>query len=404
MANFLAMLSGGGVIILIVVFFLTVGNLAGNYLSAPRQHLLRIVLFVLTGLAVLKFPLSVNGDVLLDQRAAILAVAAIFGGGPGLVATAAAMFAYRASIGGSTLQPALLGILFMTLVFSSVVYWRRRSGDQSVSIRLIVVTGIMAGLCAALILLFLLPAPASLELFQREAFGLFLVQVVSTCLFGFLLKLHIDRERNSDALRQKNIALHNALEQTVGALANAMSYRDPGIASHEKRVAELAVAIGAELHLEDARLEGLRLAALVHDIGKIQVPAEILMRPRKLSEEEFILVQLHAENGYQILKDVAFPWPLAEIVRQHHENYDGSGYPRGLKGEQILLEARILRVADSMEAMLSHQPFRRASDFNQAAASLQAGENASYDPEVVAACLRIFRDRHFHFPAQLKAA
>ena len=403
MANFLAILSGGGVILLIVALFLAAGNLASAYLSARQRHLFRNALFVLTGLAVLMFPLHVNGDVLLDQRYAILAVAAIFGGGPALAATAAAMLAYRAYIGGSAMLAGLLGIIFTFLACGTLTYWwRRRTGTQAVSIGLIVVAGVTAGVCAAVTLLFVPPAPWAL--FQSEAASMFLVQVVSTCLFGFLLKLHVERQHSSEELKQKNRALRRTLEQAIGALSMAMMHRDPGVAGHEKRVAELAAAVGAELGFEGEHLAGLTLAALVHDIGKIQLPAEILLRPRKLSDEEFRLVQLHAENGHQILKDVEFPWPLAEIIRQHHENFDGSGYPRGLAGEQILLEARIIRVADSMEAMLSHRPFRRAYDFEYAAASLQGGENILYDPQVVDACLRLFRERRFNLPSYQKAA
>lgn len=405
MANFLAILSGGGVILLIVALFLAAGNLAGAYLSARHQHLLRNVLFVLTGVAVLRFPLYVNGDVLLDQRGAILAVAALFGGGPALAATAAAMLGYRAYIGGSAMLAGFFNIAFTFLACGALIYWwRRRSGTRAVSSGMIVAAGATAGVCSALTMLLVPPATAAWALFQREAAALFLVQVVSTCLFGFLLKLHVERQQSSEELKQKNIALRNALEQAIGALSTAMMHRDPGVAGHEKRVAELAAAIGAELGLKGERLEGLKLAALIHDIGKIQLPAEILMRPRKLSEEEFELVQLHAENGYQILKNVAFPWPLAEIVRQHHEDFDGGGYPRGLTGEQILLEARILRVADSMEAMLSHRPFRRAYDFDYAVASLEAGKKTAYDPHVVEACLRLFRDRKFHLAPYPKAA
>ncbi len=152
------------------------------------------------------------------------------------------------------------------------------------------------------------------------------------------------------------------------------------------------------------RLEGLRLAALVHDIGKLQLPAEILMRPRKLTEEEFELVRQHPDSGYQILKDVRCPWPLAEIVRQHHEDVNGGGYPRGLTGGQILLEARILRVADSMEAMLSHQPFRRACDLDYAIASLEEAKDRCYDAQVVDACIRLFRSGKFVFATAGKAA
>ncbi|QAU33187.1 HD domain-containing phosphohydrolase [Janthinobacterium sp. 17J80-10] len=405
MTNFLAILSGGGVILLIVAFFLVAGNFAGAYLSARHQHLFRNALFVVTAMAVLRFPLQVNGDVLLDQRGAILAVAAIFGGGPALAATAAAMLAYRAYLGGSAMLAGLLGIVFTFLVCGALNYWwRRRTGTRAASIGLIAVAGVMAGVCSALTLLLVPPVAGAWALFQQEGASMFLVQVVSTCLFGFLLKLHVERQHSSEVLAEKNIALRNTLEQAIGALSMAMMHRDPGVASHEKRVAELAAAIGTELGFEGERLKGLKLAALIHDIGKIQLPAEILMRPRKLSEEEFSLVQLHAENGYQILKEIEFPWPLAEIIRQHHEDYDGGGYPRGLAGAQILLEARIIRVADSMEAMLSHRPFRRAYDVEYAAARLQVGEQTLYDPEVVKACLRLVRDQGFPVSCNEQAA
>jgi len=236
MANFLAILSGGGVILLIVALFLVAGNLAGGYLSARHQQLLRNLLFVFTGLAVLMFPLHVNGDVLLDQRGAILAVATLFGGVPALAATAAAMLAYRTYLGGSSMLAGLFLIAFTSLACGALIYWwRRRTGTHAVSNALIVAAGVTAGACSALALLLVPPAATAWELFRQEAAGLFLVQVVSTCLFGFLLKLHVERELSGDALRQKNIALRNALEQAIGALSMAMTHRDPGVAVHEKR-------------------------------------------------------------------------------------------------------------------------------------------------------------------------
>lgn len=405
MDNFLTILSGGGVILLIVALFLAVGDLAGTHLSSRQRHLLRSTLFVLTGLAVLQFPLHVNGDVLLDQRNAILAVATLFGGIPTALVTAAAMLAYRAYLGGSALLAGMLGIAGTQLACAVLVYWwRRRTGTRVVSGGLILAAGVTAGSSAAFFLLLVPPAATGWQLFLQEAVSMFLVQVVSTCLFGFLLKLQIERQQSVGKLKQKNIALRAALEQAIGALSMVMTHRDPGVADHEKRVADLATAIGAELGFDGERLQGLKLAALVHDIGKIQLPAEILMRPRKLSEEEFNLVKLHAENGYHILKDIQFPWPLAEIVRQHHENFDGSGYPNGLSGEQILLEARILRVTDSMEAMLSHRPFRRAYGPDYAIASMAAQKGHCFDPQVADACIRIIRDRNFSFVPTSKAA
>nr|WP_307731089.1 HD domain-containing phosphohydrolase [Massilia agilis] len=191
------------------------------------------------------------------------------------------------------------------------------------------------------------------------------------------------------SLDDTNAALRQTLNQTVGALTSAMAHRDLSTAGHERRITELAVAIGRELGFDEHRLEGLGIAAMIHDVGQIQVPAEILTRPRRLSPEEFDLVKLHAQAGRDILRDIQFPWPIAEIVYQHHENVDGSGYPRGLVGDQILPEARIIRVADSVEAMLSHRPFRRAASIDSVIAQLRAGKGLQYDADVVNACVRL---------------
>lgn len=405
MANFLTILSGGGVALLIVALFLGISNLAGLYLSMRSQHVVRSGLFLLAALAIMTFPVYVNGDTLLDQRTAILAVTTLFGGFVTSVLTAAAMLAYRAYFGGSAMLAGMAGIVLTLLVCQLLVtWWRRRPAATAYDGRLILAAGIAAGLCAALSLLLVQPHTAGWALFRNEGLAMFLVQVVSTCLFGFVLRLHVERQRNLDELEQKNGALRDALVQTISALSAAMMHRDPGVASHEKRMTELAVAIGAEMGFDSDRLQGLRLAAMVHDIGMMQLPAEILMRPRKLTEQEFALVKLHAQNGYEILRTVHFPWPLADIVSQHHENFDGSGYPSGVAGRQILLDARILRVADSMEAMLSHRPFRRAYDLEHALARLEEGKGKAYDPEVADACIRLFRQKHFSFLPRFRSA
>lgn len=191
------------------------------------------------------------------------------------------------------------------------------------------------------------------------------------------------------SLDETNAALRQTLKQTVGALTSAMEHRDLSTAGHERRITELALAIGRELGFDEHRLEGLGIAAMIHDVGQIQVPAEILTRPRRLSPEEFDLVKMHAEAGRDILRDIQFPWPIAEIVFQHHENVDGTGYPRGLVGDQILPEAKIIRVADSVEAMLSHRPFRRAASIDSVISQLSAGKDRQYDADVVNACIRL---------------
>ena len=196
---------------------------------------------------------------------------------------------------------------------------------------------------------------------------------------------------------QQAIRLRATLESAIGALAATVEQRDPYTAGHQRRVAELAVAIGREMGFEDDRLTGLHVAGIIHDIGKISVPAEILSRPGKLSAIEFELIKGHAQAGYEIVKGVDFPWPVAQAIGQHHERLDGSGYPQGLKGEQVILEARILAVADVVEAMSSHRPYRAGLGVDFALKEIEDKRGQLFDPAVVDACLRAFRERNFAF-------
>lgn len=182
------------------------------------------------------------------------------------------------------------------------------------------------------------------------------------------------------------------LEQTIQALALTIEKRDPYTAGHQSRVSKLAVNIAREMNLTDDFIEGLRLGGMVHDIGKIYIPAEILNRSGRLSEIEFQLIKTHPQVGYDIMKDVEFPWAVAEMIYQHHERLDGSGYPRGLKGDEILLEARILTVADVLEAMASHRPYRLAVGIEKGLEEIQRGADSCYDAAVAAACLRLFEN------------
>jgi putative nucleotidyltransferase with HDIG domain len=177
---------------------------------------------------------------------------------------------------------------------------------------------------------------------------------------------------------------------TISAMAAIAEIRDPYTAGHQRRVAELAKAIALELGLGEECAETVRLAGLIHDIGKIYVPAEILSKPGRLNATEFSLIRLHPEVGYDILKRVDFPWPLAPIVLQHHEHMDGSGYPKGLRSEEILIEARILAVADVVEAMASHRPYRPALGLERALLQVSTHAGTRYDERVVDACLALF--------------
>ena len=200
-----------------------------------------------------------------------------------------------------------------------------------------------------------------------------------------------------EQVSERTAKLRQLLEQTVTAIALTLEKRDPYTAGHQRRVAQLAAAIGEEMGLARTVIEGIHFGGLIHDIGKISVPAEILSKPVRLSDLEFKIVKVHAEAGYEILKDIAFPWPVADMVRQHHERMDGSGYPQGLKGEQIMLEARILAVADVTEAMSARRPYRPGLGMDAALEEITRGRGSHFDPAAVDACLRIIREKGFVF-------
>jgi len=187
-----------------------------------------------------------------------------------------------------------------------------------------------------------------------------------------------------------------AMRGVVQAMALIIETRDPYTAGHQCRVTKLACRIAEEMNLSKERIEGLRLAGELHDIGKIHVPAEILSKPGNISEAEFNIIKTHPKVGYDILKSINFPWPIAKIVLQHHERYDGSGYPSGLTGEQIILEAKILAVADVIEAMASHRPYRPALSIDTALEEINKNKGILYDPDVVDACLKVF-EKSFKF-------
>jgi len=190
-------------------------------------------------------------------------------------------------------------------------------------------------------------------------------------------------------------SLRKAVGTTIQVMVSAVETRDPYTSGHQTRSAGLACAIATEMGLPQDTIEGIRMASSIHDIGKLSIPAEILSKPTKLSEIEFSLIKEHARQGYEILKDVESPWPLAEIVHQHHERMDGSGYPRKLKGDDILMEARILAVADVVEAMASHRPYRPGLGIDAALNEIEKNRGIFYDSAVADACLRLFREKGF---------
>jgi PAS domain S-box-containing protein len=207
-----------------------------------------------------------------------------------------------------------------------------------------------------------------------------------------------ERKREEEKLQQTLNDLKKAVGTTVQVLVSALESRDPYTAGHQSRAANLACAIATEMGLSQDKIEGIRMAGVIHDIGKLSVPVEILAKPTKLTELGFSLVKEHSRSGYEMLKNVESPWPLAQIVHQHHERMDGSGYPRKLKGDEILIEARILAVADVVEAMASHRPYRSAWSIKTALEEIEKNKGILYDNAVADACLKLFREKDYLLP------
>jgi len=197
--------------------------------------------------------------------------------------------------------------------------------------------------------------------------------------------------------KQKEETLRKAVNGIINAIALTVETRDPYTSGHQVRVAKLATMIAKEMNFSSEQVEGINMAAAIHDIGKISVPAEILSKPSRLSDIEYQLIKIHPEAGYNIVKDIEFPWPIATIILQHHERINGSGYPKGLKGEEILPETRILSVADVVEAIASHRPYRPAYGIDIALEEILNKKGILYDTAVVDACLRLFNEKGFKF-------
>jgi len=214
---------------------------------------------------------------------------------------------------------------------------------------------------------------------------------------GLLEDITIRKEAEAK-LQQTLQSLRNAISATIQVMVSAVETRDPYTAGHQMRTADLARAIATEMGLPQETIDGIRMAGAIHDIGKLSVPVEILSKPTVLTKLERCLIKEHARVGYEVLKEIESPWPLAQIIYQHHERLDGSGYPEGLRGEEILLETRILSVADVVESMASHRPYRPARGLAAALAEIEAHQGSKYDVAVAAACLKLFREKGYKLP------
>jgi putative nucleotidyltransferase with HDIG domain len=235
------------------------------------------------------------------------------------------------------------------------------------------------------------------EAFDPEEVKL-LEELAGGVAFGiWSLRTDLERQQAEAEVQQTLVKLRKTLDGTVFALANTVEMRDPYTAGHQRRVAQLASAIAQDLGFSPDRVEGMRVLGFLHDIGKIAVPAEILSKPGKISKMEFNLIKGHPQVGYEIIQSINFPWPVAKAILQHHERLNGSGYPNGISGADLIPEARILAVADVVEAMGSHRPYRPTLGLDKALEEIIQNRGVLYDPEVVDSCVKLLKEKGFSF-------
>ncbi|TAL31341.1 MAG: response regulator [Spirochaetes bacterium] len=215
------------------------------------------------------------------------------------------------------------------------------------------------------------------------------------------IEIALYKHRADMQLQQHIEKLHKTIEGIINAMAKTVEIRDPYTAGHQRRVARLAKLISERLGLSEAEIDGVYMASMIHDIGKLSIPSEILSKPGKLSETEFNILKIHPESGHEILKNIEFPWPIAEMVLQHHERLNGSGYPQGLTGDKMLAGARVMVVSDVVEAMASHRPYRAALGVGRALEEITQNRGILYDPIVVDACINLVNHPGFDLNTEL---
>lgn len=384
MNDLTSLVSAAGFPVFLFALYATAESAWAEKVSDEQRQQFRNIFLVIFGQIAVIFHLNTSVGVNLDIRGSAIAISLLYGGnGVGMVTSAVeGLTRYFWEGDGNLVSELRIVADFLVPYLLLNVFM----GKQVTSFMQIAVTGIAVGLTDTLSLCLHSPFSTGLKTFTHFGMELFFFNALAIMMFGGLLHQQDARQISRRLLFELNSRLKLQFEQSIESLGSAIMHRDPSTANHQRRVADIAVAIAREMNLDENQQECLRLAGLLHDTGQIEIPAEILNRARTLSAEEFDLIKCHADSGVEILKGIDFSCDVRKIVHQHHENMDGSGYPLGLHGEEILLGARIIRVADSLEAMLSHRPFRQAHDLQYALGELEAGSGKKYDHEVVQAC------------------
>ena len=353
------------------------------------------ILFGGISILVMAFPVAIEPGVFFDARTIILPLAGVFGGPVTAVVAGLLAGTYRAWLGGGG---ALVGVSVITMAVAWGLIFRQLVRSKRIKANIITLLALAAIVQASQAFLFLfLPGDVVAQVMHSIVAPMVVVFIPATAILGMVFLAIEEQVIAKDELLKLRTDKAQALEKVVDVLSSALESRDPMTSGHEKKVAEIAVKIGEKLGYDAHRLEGLRLAAALHDFGNIQIPTDILVKPSKLSEAEFNLVKCHPEYGAALLSDIDFEWPIHEFILQHHERLDGSGYPRGLMNGQILEEAQIIAVADSLEAMTAHRPFRPSLGIETAKAEIMAGRETKFAAPIVDACLELIEDSLLKF-------
>lgn len=335
-------------------------------------------------------PIEVQEGVIIDARTVIISIAAVFGGPVVGVITAGFGAAYRLNIGGDGM---IVGLsMIVVALFVGIIYRHQlKQGKVVINVKSLLIMASITQLLV-LVLFFMLPSGVLNQMIHQVALPMFIFYIVGTVALGKLLHLFERELTVRKQLTESNASRAKALEDIIHVMSATLEKRDPYTAGHEKNVANLSRLIGQKLGYEGQKLEGLTLAASIHDIGKIQIPSEILSKPSKLSNIEYELIKEHPKSGADLLTNVKLDWPIANIILQHHERMDGTGYPSGLRGEEIMEEARIIAVADTLDAMANHRPYRAALGKEAALEEILQGSGKRYDKRVAEACISLIKE------------
>jgi len=387
--------------LLLAISYLVSWNYQKEYKSEYVRELFNGFYFGIAAVIGMMAPLHLSEGIIFDARTVVLGVGCALGG-PITAATATLIsLLYRLHIGGTGVLIGSLSIVFSS--FIGVLFWHyRKTTNFKINIINTLILGLLIHFINIILFLFL-PIP-SIEMLLNIGLPMLLVFSPATAILYKMLhtelqwkedkldKIHVIQQRD-DALRSYT----DALVQMINAIARTIESRDPYTAGHQVNVAMLAVEIAKKLEWNDDRIKGLALGASIHDLGKIHIPAEILNRPGKLSEAEFDLIKTHSSIGAEIIKGIDFPWPVKKMVEQHHERIDGTGYPNKLKNHEIIDEAKIIAVADVVEAITSHRPYRPALGLNVGIEEIKRGKGIVYDEKIVDACISVLESGDFIF-------